>query len=518
MARRAFWILCSLCCLWAGRDAAEAQTAAAPRFGLLISTSGADRRFDLQPVEVALARAGFATTSVSEPNRVRMKAALRDFIAKLPRGGAALVFFHGPMARIGQSNVILPADADLARGDAMREAGIDLNAVESDLTARGVGVKILIVDGTAVDSGGGRGGSPAALELHDGTLAMLNAAQDRRLDGGEDASVFLAEFLKQFDMRGATAEQVFAQTRMNVAKATGGRQVPSVVSSLLDDFFFLPAKADAALAVAVADASSRSPSLGSPEPAAAAQTASATPQPGETFRDCESCPELVVVPEGEFVMGSTESDYEKPPHRVVIAKPFAIGRHEVTFAQWDACAAAGACKADIDDHGFGRGDRPVIDVSWDEVQAYLKWLSARTRQSYRLPSEAEWEYAARAGSKTPFSWGPAVSTGKANCDDCSATPARATLPVGSFRPNAFGLYDTAGNAAEWVDDCWNAGYRGAPADGSARRGGQCELRVLRGGSFGTKAHAARSSARFRYDHDVRYYANGFRLARDLGAR
>jgi formylglycine-generating enzyme required for sulfatase activity len=221
-----------------------------------------------------------------------------------------------------------------------------------------------------------------------------------------------------------------------------------------------------------------------------------------------------VVPPGDFTMVG-EAEFEKPAHRVAIRRPFAIGRHEVTFAQWDACAAAGACKADIDDHGFGRGDRPVIDVSYDEVQAFLRWLSAQTRQTYRLPSEAEWEYAARAGSTTPFWWGAAAGNGRANCEDCSPAPPRRTLPVGSFRPNGFGLYDTAGNAAEWVEDCWNPTYRGAPADGAPWRAGQCQLRVLRGGSFTGRAAAVRSGARFRYDRDIRYYANGFRVVRDL---
>ena len=239
------------------------------------------------------------------------------------------------------------------------------------------------------------------------------------------------------------------------------------------------------------------------------------PKPGETFKDCDLCPEVVVVPPGDFTMGSTDGEVEKPPHRVAIDKPFAIGRYEVTFAQWDACVAASACRSDIDDHGFGRGQRPVIDVSWDEVQAYLKWLSGQTRQRYRLPSEAEWEYAARGGSRSAFPWGAAGGSGKANCDDCSPDPARMTLPVGRFRPNAFGLFDTAGNAAEWVEDCWNNGYKGAPANGSAWKTGQCQLRVLRGGAFATKAAATRSSARFRYDHDVRYYTNGFRVARDV---
>ena len=258
---------------------------------------------------------------------------------------------------------------------------------------------------------------------------------------------------------------------------------------------------------------------GAPSPpapnATSSASASAIPDPGEIFRDCPDCSEMVVVPAGEFKMGSGETIYEKPEHRVVIANPFAIGRREITFEEWDLCFAAGGCKYRPDDHGWGRGNRPVIDVSWDDAKAFVTWLAQKTGKAYRLPSEAEWEYAARAGTNSPFWWGRAAPGGNANCEDCAATPPRQTLPTGSFRPNGFGLFDVSGNAAEWVEDCWNESYRGAPMDGSAWTAGQCRQRVLRGGSFASKANVIRSSARFRYDQDVRYYANGFRVARDL---
>jgi formylglycine-generating enzyme required for sulfatase activity len=249
---------------------------------------------------------------------------------------------------------------------------------------------------------------------------------------------------------------------------------------------------------------------------AAAQTPPADVlQPGELFRDCPDCAEMVVVPSGEFEMGSAENRLEKPVHRVVFAKPFAIGRRETTFAEWDACFAAGACKFRPEDQGWGRGSRPVINVSWDDAKLFVRWISQLTGKTYRLPSEAEWEYAARAGAASSFWWGRDKDDGRANCSDCSANPPRQSLPVGSFRPNAFGLYDTAGNAAEWVEDCWNETYQGAPRDGSAWSSGQCGLRVLRGGSFANKSDMVRSAARFRYDKDVRYYANGFRIVREM---
>lgn len=237
--------------------------------------------------------------------------------------------------------------------------------------------------------------------------------------------------------------------------------------------------------------------------------------PGELFRDCADCPELVIVPSGEFDMGSTAKPTEQPVHHISIGKNFAIGRRDVTFAEWDRCVAASGCKFSPPDQGWGRGNRPVTDVSWNDAKEFLGWLSKTTGKSYRLPTEAEWEYAARGGSTTSYWWGKDVGTGHAQCAECGASDNEKTDPVGSFRPNAFGLYDTAGNAAEWVEDCWNPSYRAAPNDGSAWTNGDCSLRVLRGGSFADKASAVRSSARFRYDQDVRYYANGFRVARDL---
>jgi formylglycine-generating enzyme required for sulfatase activity len=250
-------------------------------------------------------------------------------------------------------------------------------------------------------------------------------------------------------------------------------------------------------------------------PNATLGASAAIPEPGEIFRDCPDCSEMVVVPAGEFKMGSGETVYEKPEHRVVIANPFAIGRREITFEEWDLCVAAGGCRYRPDDHGWGRGSRPVVDVSWDDAKAFVSWLSQKTQKGYRLPSEAEWEYAARAGTNSQFWWGRTPVNGNANCEDCSSTPQRRTLPTGSFRPNGFGLFDVAGNVAEWVEDCWNESYRGAPADGSAWTTGQCRQRGLRGGSFASRANVIRSAARFRYDQDVRYYANGFRVARDL---
>jgi formylglycine-generating enzyme required for sulfatase activity len=213
-------------------------------------------------------------------------------------------------------------------------------------------------------------------------------------------------------------------------------------------------------------------------------------------------------------MGSA-SEYENPVHRVTIAKAFAIGRHEVTFKEWDKCVEDGGCKFRPDDRDWGRGDRPVINVSWLDAKAFVTWLSQKTAKSYRLPSEAEWEYAARAGTNTAYWWGRDIGSRQANCRECNTGEAQKTTPVGSYKQNGFGLHDTAGNAAEWMEDCWNDSYRGAPSNGAAWLNGQCRLRVLRGGAFDSQAKYLRSMSRFRYDVDVRFIANGLRVVREL---
>ncbi|MQM31525.1 MAG: hypothetical protein CRU78_13775 [Candidatus Accumulibacter phosphatis] len=240
-------------------------------------------------------------------------------------------------------------------------------------------------------------------------------------------------------------------------------------------------------------------------------------QAGDSFRDCELCPEMVVVPPGSFEMGSDRNrPEEKPSHRVTIPGAFAIGTHEITVAQWDACLKEGECRHSPEPGRDGR--LPMANVSWNDVQDYLKWLRGKTGQDYRLPSEAEWEYAARAGSKSNYWWGNEKGAQRANCTDCdSPFDGKDASPAGSFAANAFGLYDVHGNVWEWTEDCWNPSYRGAPADGKPWLRGDCLSRVLRGGSWALDHEYMRSSRRSRYDRDVRYYVNGFRVVRPVEA-
>ena len=256
-----------------------------------------------------------------------------------------------------------------------------------------------------------------------------------------------------------------------------------------------------------------------------------TLRPGKRIRDCDHCPDLVVLEAGTFWQGAEETAptalaNEKPPRKVVLARDVAIGIHEVTHAQWDACVTGGGCNP-VEDNGWGRGSRPVMMVSWNDAQEYVEWLSKATGERYRLPSESEWEFAARAGessewpednedgicrlaniagAETGFRWAHTA---------CSDPFALETAPVGSFLPNAFGLYDYIGNVAEWTQDCMSLSYVDSPVDGSANNRGLCNSRVTRGGSWFSGARESRLTARFNLKAGDRNDFTGFRVVREL---
>ena len=234
------------------------------------------------------------------------------------------------------------------------------------------------------------------------------------------------------------------------------------------------------------------------------------------FTECPACPTMVAVPEGRFRMGSADGDAAQQPVRdVTVAKPFAIGKYEVTVRQWKACVDAGSCSR-IGDLEVGDQERPMQNVSWADATAYVSWLSQETGYTYRLPSEAEWEYAARGGRSTRFWWGDSYDGNLANCSECGDDwDRKRPMPSGRYQANPFGLHDMNGGVSEWVADCWVADYRNAPSDASVRSASSCPRRVLRGGSWRSKLDDITSASRFRYDEQVRYYTNGFRVAREL---
>ncbi|MGA9573428.1 MAG: bifunctional serine/threonine-protein kinase/formylglycine-generating enzyme family protein [Lysobacterales bacterium] len=257
-----------------------------------------------------------------------------------------------------------------------------------------------------------------------------------------------------------------------------------------------------------------------------------TLRPGKTFKDCSDCPTMMVIPSAAFWQGSAEDSplalgMEKPRRLVTIGKPFAVSVYEITMAEWDRCFNDKGCTAQPGDNGWGRGSRPVIMVSWNDAEEYVHWLSEKTGQSYRLPSESEWEYVARAGQESDWPGGhPAIvceygnvagaETGfKWQHEQCRDQTALGTTPVGTFRANAFGLYDTIGNVSEWTADCMNLSYVDAPVDGSAWGRGICSSHITRGGSWITGSKEIRLPARFNLKNGDRNDFTGFRVAREI---
>lgn len=238
--------------------------------------------------------------------------------------------------------------------------------------------------------------------------------------------------------------------------------------------------------------------------------------PGSNFKDCPDCPEMVVVPPGSFEMGSDDGPRERPIHKVNIAYSFAVGKYNVTFAEWDACVADGGCSGyRPDEMGLGRKNVPVFYVSWYDAQTYITWLNRKAGAHYRLLSEAEWEYVARAGTTTTYWWGTDLGVGNANCKGCGEGSTPIPLPSGSFKPNPFGLYDTAGNMSTWIEDFWNKDYSGAPTDGKAWETGDQRRRVWRNGYWDYGERAMHVSFRNGDAPSVRNWRIGFRVARDL---
>jgi formylglycine-generating enzyme required for sulfatase activity len=447
-----------------------------------------------------------------------MQRAIDAFTGKIRTGMVALFYFGGYGIQVARQTYLIPVNAQVWTEAEVRRDGISIDAVLADMHRKGARVKIIILDASRRNPFERRFRSSAAglaaLDSVDGTLALYSAAPGRVTpDATGTNSLFVSELIKELRVPNLTAEQVFNRTRVGVSRASNNEQVPWVSSSLVEEFSFGVSRPLATPAPPPPATPTPTPAP-TPTPTTAPSETRTGTKPGDIFRDCPDCPEMVVVPAGSFDMGSA-SEYENPVHRVSIAKPFAIGRYEVTFDEWDKCVDDGGCKFRPDDRNWGRGNRPVVNVSWLDAKAYLAWVSTKTGMSYRLPSEAEWEYVARAGTNTPFWWGRDLGSRQANCRECNTGEAQKTSPVGSYKPNPFGLYDTAGNAAEWVEDCWNDNYRGAPTNGSAWTGGQCRLRALRGGAFDSQSRYLRSTSRFRYDHDVRYVANGFRVVREL---
>lgn len=506
---------------------------AAERVALVIGNSGyatlaplANPSRDAGAVAARLRSEGFTVMEHRDLKRAEFLDAVEEF-RTISRGAElAVVYYAGHGMEVSGRDVVAPIDMEVAcEPRAVRRAvGLD------DLfeAAGGALNRVVLLDACRSDpfpmcpsrgtqASGFRGLSRVSGE---GSTLIASATLSGELasDGEPGAhSPFTAALLARFDAgRTVPIRDLLDQVAEDVRLATGGAQVPEVTTR------------GGAPRLCLSEAGC------SEEPLT--RVVLATPPktivpiskrpPGTRFRDCDDCPEMIVLPPGAVELGSPPDEAgrdagEGPRLSVRIDRPLAVSRTEVTFDAWEVCALDGHCPRIDRDAGWGQGKRPAIYLSHADALAYVGWLSAVTGERYRLPSEAEWEYAARGGTTTAFSTGAALPAEAANVDqslsgDIATVGAYEgrTLEVGSFPPNPFGIFDMHGNVAEWTADCWNGDHAGSPADGSPR-GGDCTRRVVKGGAWYFEPAAARVAARSSQPADRRLNVIGLRVVRDM---
>jgi formylglycine-generating enzyme required for sulfatase activity len=530
---------------------------------------------DARLVAETLRRGRFDVVAVENGSRADIQAAIESFSRKLRRGGVVVVFYAGQAVQLRGRNFLVPMNTLPQSAQDVTRQVIDLDLILDPLIVSRPLSAVVFLDASRENPwqeaiGSGLKGLAPVDRMESVAVASVAPPGRTASEAGRETAA-VAEWLKA--IRTPNLDMTVALTRTREAMAKQARRHPplwlssappkglvvtlpgqpietaqnnraviplpsppaqtgqpdnyelsfwdSIKTSenaaeyraYLDSYpngrFVALARAREQLYRDKAGASSATVAAAAPGRPVTVSTAQ------KTTRDCDDCPELTLIPPGSFEMGSNEFfEFEKPVHAVTIRNGFYIGTREITFAEWDACVDQGGCAYKPNDRNLGRGRRPVSDIHWNDAVAYTAWLSLKTKRKYRLPSEAEWEYAARAGSTATYPWGRTIDKEQANCVGCNAQARKQTVEVGQFPANAFGLYDMAGNAAEWVADCWSESYRTAPRDGSAYTTPACRERVLRGGSFNNDPRYLRSAARFKYEADVRFYTNGFRVLRE----
>ena len=523
---------------------------------------------------------GFQVQSVVNGNQRAIRVALRAFSEKIDKAGrdtVALLYYSGHGASVDGENYIIPTGADLRYREDIPIEAVSANRALQLIQAARPRMTVVILDACrdnplpAKTKSLTKGLVVMSQARASGTLiGYATAPGEVAFDGGGDYSPYTKALAETMTTKGLAVEAMFRQVRNKVYAATNQKQTPWENSALIGDSFYFAGKGNGTVAVtppapqpAISDArlawqsiqnSTNPGELGafiltfpnSPfagiarakrqslldarnqQQAAVVVPPKPAPQPnavqpavglypGKTFKDCADCPEMVIVPAGRFKMGSNDgASDEKPVHEVTIGRAFAVGKYEVTQAQWRAVMGSDPSK-------FKGDNLPVEQVSWDDAQDFLRKLSAKTGKQYRLLSEAEWEYAARAGTTTKYAWGNGASHDHANYgkDECCGGLASGrdrwedTSPAGSFQGNAFGLHDMHGNVWEWVEDCWNKTYDDGPHTEAARTTGNCTRRVLRGGSWINMPWYLRAADRLWSGATGRSDVVGFRIARTL---
>jgi formylglycine-generating enzyme required for sulfatase activity len=528
----------------------------------------------------SLKRIGFTVTVKTNVNLEGFEQAISDFAEASKGAEVALFYFAGhgfSVAADGvQQNMLMTTSSNFqAKTEiGLRQGGEPLDHVEDTIIGHARATLIFIdacrnVPILAHRGIASRGFAPIDPSSAEGAYVVLSTRQGKTAEDGEagQGSPFARAVAATLPTAGLRIEDAAARIRKKVREETSDAQDPDVVRSDLPEGGVVllagggspsppavsleasPPASPPSPAVASLDANppvgapSAVPQAPAPVPAAGPPAAAIPVGPppkiaandpgGEVFKECDECPDMVVVPAGKAMLGSPVGEsgrqtFEAAPHMVEIAKPFAVGRYAVTFAEWDACFAEGACgHRRLGDLDFGRGKHPAIFASWSEAQLYVQWLKRKTGQPYRLLSEAEWEYAARGCRSlkcgyAPFWFGAikpelAVYDSRRSYDGSpKADPRLKTAPVDSGPPNPFGLYNMLGNVRQWTEDCWNPAPSAVASNGAPVLSGDCSARATRGGSWADDPAKLRAAARDYESVDEGSERIGFRIARDLG--
>jgi formylglycine-generating enzyme required for sulfatase activity len=562
---RLWWIAFVVVSLaFAGAPPANAER----RVALVIGNSAyrytpelANPRNDAADVTAALGKHGFEVIQGIDLDKAAFDRKVGEFVVALKGAGAGVFFYAGHGLQVSGQNYLVPIDAKVVEA-----AALDLEMVRVEtvhrIMERQTETNILFLDAcrdnplarNLARSMGTRsaevGHGLARIEAGIGTLISFSTQPGNvALDGAGRNSPYTSALLRQLAAPKEDLSAILIDVRNDVMQATGNKQVPWEHVALRARFYFTPPAALGPVAAAqtgeaaervwalvkdstdvqTLDAFRKQYGAASPsydrlaearieqlrQAAVAEPVRAEAERPGREFRDCpDICPLMVVLPAGRFAMGENGWEtQEKPQHKVTIAQAFAVGKYEVTFAEWDACAADGGCTSNPrpSDQGSGKGKRPVVNVSWHDAKEYVAWLTRKTGKAYRLLSEAEWEYSARADTGTRYAFGDKIENNLAQYGRGE------TADVGSFPANGFRLHDLHGNVSEWVEDTWHPNYEGAPGDGSVWSDGDASVRVVRGGSWADDYSGAglRSAARITFPPDFRINFVGFRVARAL---
>jgi formylglycine-generating enzyme required for sulfatase activity len=471
-----------------------------------------------------------------------MRRAIGDFSDTAADADIAIVYYAGHGIEVDGVNYLIPTDAKLARDFDVEDETISLDRVLRAIdSARRL--RLVILDACRDNPFAqsmkrssraiGRGFARVEPTTPDTLVAFAAKAGSTASDGDGANSPFTAALLKHIATPGLDIRIALGQVRDEVMETTRPRQEPFVYGSLGGRVVSI-VDAPVGSVAGPCGSGALTVSLTSRQAQPLSGAEECVLKPKDVFKECDTCPEMVVVPAGKFTMGSPKDEPERSEGEdqvsVTIARPFAVGRFAVTRGEFAAFvtesgyAMDGGCYTYTGSKptlrpdrnwrspGFPQNDRhPVTCVIWDDIRAYVSWLASKTGKIYRLLSEAEREFVARAGASTPFWWGSTISPQQANYGGVR----KATVPVDTFLPNPWGLYNVHGNVFEWTEDCWNESNEGNPGNGEARLTGDCSFRIVRGGSWNNDPRFLRAAMRVWYRPVVRDSVAGFRVTRTL---